>query len=98
MANKEITSCQGEVSKGCFLNKPQSRNGDRKEKMYYLQKKKKKHVMCKNNQGLGGRRRNGKDKGFEVAKIRAWSGSNGDKISVEFRVPASVRAGVRSER
>lgn len=69
-----------------------------KKRCIICKKKKKKHVMCKNNQGLGGRRRKGKDKGFEVAKIRAWSGSNGDKISVEFRVPASVRAGVRSER
>lgn len=54
-------------------------------------KKKKKHVICKNNKDLGRRRRKDKGKGFEVAKIRAWSGSNGDKISVEFRVPASVR-------
>ena len=35
---KEITSCQDEVSEVCFLNKPQSRNRDGKEKMRYLPK------------------------------------------------------------
>lgn len=48
----------------------------------------------KNNQGIGRRRRKDKSTGFEMAKQRAWSGSTGGEIWVEFRVPVSTKGGV----
>ena len=66
MAKKEITSCQCELSKGCFLNKPQGRNRERKKGIICQ-----KPSVCKNNQGVGGKRRKDKLKGSEVAKQRA---------------------------
>lgn len=70
-------SCQDEASEGCFLNKPQSRNRGRKDALFPQN-----HILCKNNQGMGGKRRQDKCKGFEVAKQRTQSGAtNGEEHS-----------------